>query len=164
MRSMHPPGDRGLLLERPLNIFPNAAAHGLLMRNLNPPRHFIILLNPNIHRVARGDADLTFTVLEFGDGGGNFRLQTKVDDDLSVRYLKNLTLHNLSRHKGSRRKRLHARKQVRHVTAFGSARGERDSLQRVVQGQFQPPVSCDYPPTTSTCLPPNTRRRLTGKG
>ena len=36
-----------------------------------------------------------------------------------------LTLHNLSRYKGSRRKRLHARKQVRHVTAFGSARGER---------------------------------------
>src|SRR5208282_2507970 len=25
------------------------------------------------------------------------------------------------------------------------------------------PVSCDYPPKTSTCLPPSTRRRLTGK-
>src|SRR5208282_3224855 len=115
----HPPGDRGLLLESPLDVLPDFAPHRLLMRDLNPPRQFIILLDPNRHRVARGDADLTFTVQEFGEGGGSFRLQAKVDDDLSVRYLKDLSLHNLSRYKRSRRKRFHAVEQAQHVSAFG---------------------------------------------
>ena len=101
------------------------------MRDLHPSRHIVILLDPNIHLVARGNTDLTFTVQEFGDGGGRFCFETEADDNLSVRYLDNLTLHNLSWHQRRTRKRFRVSKQFRHVTAFGSTRGERAYFDRL---------------------------------
>ena len=121
----HPAGDRGLLLERPLDIVPDFAAHGLLPRERNPPRRFIVRLDPNINAVARRDRHLTFVVQEFGEWGGNFRFQTEINDDLAVCYLQNLALHNLAGRQGSRGKLLHSRQQIRHVTAFRIAHAGR---------------------------------------